>query len=483
MKKNQYETPLYTAILEYSKKKVIPFDVPGHKQGRGNKELVEFLGEKTLSVDVNSMKPLDNIGNPIGVIKESEELMAEAFSSDNSFFLVNGTSAGVQAMIMSVCHQGDKIIIPRNVHKSAINALILSGAHPIYVQPEIDDHIGISLGVSVESYKKAIEENSDAKALFVINPTYYGIVSDLKKILELAKSHGLVTIVDEAHGTHFYFNDNFPDGAMKLGADISSVSLHKTGGSLTQSSVLLSNNGLVDKGTIKTTLNLTQSTSASYLLMTSLDITRKMLATEGKEIFNKVRELSIYARNETNKIEGYYAFGKELIDKNSVYDFDETKLSINTTNIGLTGIEVYDILRDEYNIQVEFGDSNNILAIISVGDTKENIDKLIGALKDISRKYKKEKKAPIKLNFRNPSVIVSPRDAFYSNKKRIKLEDSTGEISGESIMAYPPGIPIVSPGERIDDEMIKYIIHLKEKGSILTGTEDPEIKWIKVLGI
>ncbi|MCT4593128.1 MAG: aminotransferase class I/II-fold pyridoxal phosphate-dependent enzyme [Anaeromicrobium sp.] len=483
MKRNQYETPLYTALLEYSKKNVIPFDVPGHKQGRGNKELVEFLGEKTLKADVNSMKPLDNIGNPIGVIRESEELMAEAFFCDNSFFLVNGTSAGVQAMIMSVCHQGDKIIIPRNVHKSAINGLILSGAHPIYVQPEIHEGIGISLGISVESYKRAIEENPDAKALFVINPTYYGIVSDLEKIISLGKKHGLVTIVDEAHGTHFYFSDDFPNGAMKVGADISSVSLHKTGGSLTQSSVLLSNNGLVDKGTIKTTLNLTQSTSASYLLMTSLDITRKMLATEGKDIFHRVRELSIYGRNEINKIEGYYAFSRELIDDYSVYDFDETKLSINTTNIGLTGIEVYDILRDEYNIQVEFGDSNNILAIISVGDTKENIDELIKGLKDIKRKYKKERKAPMKLNFRTPSVIVSPRDAFYSNKKRVRLEDSVGEISGESIMAYPPGIPIVSPGERIDGEMIEYIMYLKEKGSILTGTEDPEMNWIKVLGV
>lgn len=483
MKNRQYKTPLYTALLEYNEKNVIPFDVPGHKHGRGNSELVEFLGEKTLRVDVNSMKPLDNISNPTGVIKEAEELMADAFGSDNSFFLVNGTSSGVQAMIMSACHQGDKIIIPRNVHKSAINALILSGANPVYVQPGIDDEIGISLGVSVETYKKAILENPDAKALFVINPTYYGIVSNLKEILELADSYGLTTIVDEAHGTHFYFHDGFPNGAMRLGADISAVSLHKTGGSLTQSSVLLSNNGMVDKGTIKTTLNLTQSTSASYLLMSSLDIARKMLATEGKEIFDKVKYLSRYAREEINKIDGYYAFGKELINGDTVFDFDESKLSINTTDIGLPGIEVYDILRDEYNIQVEFGDTNNILCIISVGDNKENIDKLISALKDISSKYKKTKKAIIKMNFRNPSAIVSPRDAFYSHKRRVKLLDSVGEISGESIMAYPPGIPIVTPGEKIDEEMLEYILYLKEKGSMLTGTEDPEMNWVKVLGI
>ncbi|EOD01708.1 aminotransferase class I/II-fold pyridoxal phosphate-dependent enzyme [Caldisalinibacter kiritimatiensis] len=481
---NQNKTPLFDALKEYYKKQVIPFDVPGHKHGKGLKEFAEFVGDKVLEIDVNSMKCLDNISNPIGVIKEAEDLAAEAYWADHAFFIVNGTTAAVQGMIMSVCEPGDKIILPRNAHKSAINGLILSGAEPVYIQPEINYELGIAMGVSLEEVEKAIVRNSDAKAIFIINPTYYGATSDIKEIVKLAHQYGIAVIVDEAHGAHFSFHEELPPEAIELGADMCAVSLHKTGGSLTQSSLLLLKEGLIDPKKVKTVLNLTQTTSASYLLMSSIDVARKMLAVHGDKILTKVLKLSRYAREEINKIDGLYAFGKELIGSPGVFDFDETKLSINVSGLGLTGFEVYDILRDEYNIQMELGDVFNILAIISVGDTKESIDSLIESLKDISKKYKKQKitfnKGPI---LKNPEVIISPRDAFYSRKKVVKLEEAEGEISGESIMAYPPGIPIVTPGERISKEIIDYIKFLKNQHSLLQGTEDPYVENIKVLGV
>ncbi|WP_341534037.1 aminotransferase class I/II-fold pyridoxal phosphate-dependent enzyme [Sporosalibacterium faouarense] len=484
MFKNQNQTPLFDAIKAYHDRSVIPFDVPGHKHGVGLKELGEYLGPKVLEIDVNSMKPLDNISNPVSVIKDAQELMAEAYMCDHAFFLVNGTTSGVQAMIMSVCQPGDKIILPRNAHKSAVNGMILSGALPIYIQPETNDELGIAMGVTLESIEKAIAKNTDAKAIFLINPTYYGAASDIKKIIKLAHRHGIAVLLDEAHGAHLSFHKDLPISGMEVGGDMAAVSLHKTGGSLTQSSALLLNEGFIDKNTVRTTLNLMQTTSASYLLMTSLDIARKMLATEGEKVISKTLGLARYAREEINKIEGLYAFGKELVGEPGVHAFDETKLGVNVSGLGISGFKAYDILRDEYNIQMELGDAYNILGIISVGDTEESIQALIDALKDMSSKYSgKNIKFKKKKVLENPEVIVSPRNAFYARKRFVKLDEAEGEISGESIMAYPPGIPIVTPGERISAEMIEYIKFLKSQNSILTDMEDPTLKNVKVLGV
>lgn len=481
---DQNRAPLFEAMKEYHKRNVVPFDVPGHKHGIGIREMTDYFGKTMLELDVNAMKCLDNICNPIGVIKEAEDLAAKAYGAEHAFFLVNGTTSGVQAMIMSVCEPGDKIILPRNAHKSAVTALILSGAVPIYIQPEVNEDLGIAMGVSVKEIEKTIEEYHDARAIFLINPTYYGATSDLKSIVRIAHENEMAVLVDEAHGAHMKFHDELPIEAIDAGADMCAVSTHKTGGSLTQSSLLLLREGLVDAKTVKTTLNLTQTTSASYLLMGSLDVARKQLATRGKEMLERVLELSRWARDEINKIEGLYAFGKELVGSPGVFNFDETKLGVNVRSLGITGFEAYDILRDEYNIQVELADMYNVLAIVSLGDTKESLTALVEALKDISIKHRENEE--IKLTkgiLKNPEVIVSPRDAYYSRKKIVRLEDAVGEVSGESIMAYPPGIPVVTPGERISKEMIEYVKALKEEKSLLQGTEDPYVEYIKVLGV
>lgn len=481
MKQNHEIMPLIEAIRQYDKRNVVPFDVPGHKHGLGTKELVDFFGENVMRIDVNSMKCLDNIGNPVSVIKQAQELMADAYDAEHAFFLTNGTSSGVQAMIMSACQAGDKVILPRNAHKSAINALILGGITPVYVQPDMNERLGIAMGVTVEKIKEAIALHPDAKAVFLINPTYYGASSDIESIVRLCHSHDMAVLVDEAHGAHLHFHNELPMSAMQAKADMSAVSMHKTGGSLTQSSALLLRGNIIDKDRVKTILNLTTSTSASYLLMASLDGARKILSTRGEQMLTTTLRLSRDARSEINAIEGLYAFASELIDQKGVYAFDETKLSINVTGIGLTGFEVYDLLRDEYNIQMELGDINNVLAIISLGDTKEALLSLVAALKDISIKYRKPgfdcRAKPLK----NPEVVVIPRDAFYMQKKILPLKDSVGEIAGEYIMAYPPGIPILSPGERITKEIIDYIDILKTQKSVLTDNHDPSGEFIKVL--
>lgn len=480
MKLDQSKMPIYEALQQIKRDRLVPFDVPGHKHGKGNPELTEFLGQKCMGVDVNSMKPLDNLCHPVSVIKEAEELAADAFNAAHAFFMVGGTTSSVQSMIMASVKAGEKIIMPRNVHRSAINAMILTGAIPVYVNPEVDKRLGISLGMSVSQVEKAILDNPDAKAILINNPTYYGICSNIKAIVELAHRHNMLALVDEAHGTHFYFSDELPMSAMEAGADMASVSMHKSGGSLTQSSfLLLGPNANADY--VRQVINLTQTTSGSYLLMVSLDMSRKNLALNGQKIFHKVRSLARYAREEINQIGDYYAYCRELINGDSVYDFDVTKLSIFTLDVGLAGIEVYDLLRDEYGIQIEFGDIGNVLAYISVGDSEANIERLVGALSEIRRRFKKDRSGMLDHEYINPEVVISPQQAFYGDKESVALDDSIDRVCSEFVMCYPPGIPILAPGERITKEILDYIKYAKEKGCFMTGPEDMEINKLNVL--
>lgn len=480
MKLYQDQTPLMDALARYRRNRIVPFDVPGHKQGRGNPELQEFLGEKCLSVDVNSMKPLDNLAHPTSVLKEAQALAADAFDAARAFFIVGGTTAAVQAMILTCCKRGDEIILPRNVHISALNALVLCGAVPVYVNPGVNHELGIPLGMTVESVQKAIEAHPNAKAVLVNNPTYYGICSDLRAIAELAHRHGMRLLADEAHGTHFYFGEGLPPAAMRCGADMAAVSMHKTGGSLTQSSLLLVGEG-VDPGYVQQILSLTQSTSASYLLMVSLDISRRNLAVKGRQIFSHVSQLAAYARGEVNRVGGYYAYSTELTGDPAVYAFDTTKLSVYTRGIGLAGIEVYDLLRDEYDMQIEFGDIGNILAIISVGDRELAVERLVSALGEIKRRYARDPSGMFDHEYIAPLVDLPPQEAFYRGKRPVPLRESVGAVSGEFAMCYPPGIPILAPGERITRDIIDYILYAKEKGCLLTGPADPSLQTIQIV--
>ncbi|MGL4791820.1 MAG: aminotransferase class I/II-fold pyridoxal phosphate-dependent enzyme [Anaerotignaceae bacterium] len=478
--KSQTKAPLLEALENLRKNKTVPFDVPGHKRGKGSPELTSFLGEQCLSIDVNSMKPIDNLCHPTGVIAEAEDLAAEAFGAAHAFFMVGGTTSSVQAMVLSSVKKGDKIILPRNVHQSVINSLVLCGAIPVYVNPQTNARLGIALGMELSELETIIKANPEAKAVLVNNPTYYGICSDLRSITALAHSYGMKMLVDEAHGTHFYFGENMPITAMAAGADMASVSMHKSGGSLTQSSILLCGKN-VNPHYVRQIINLTQTTSGSYLLLSSLDISRRNLALNGVEIFNKVQKFATYARDEVNALGDYYAYGKELINNNSVFDFDTTKLSINTLDLGLAGIEVYDILRLEYDIQIEFGDIGNILAYISVGDKNKNIERLISALNEIKRIYKKPKTGMLEIEYINPVVELSPQDAFYAEKQSLPIQQCEGKICCEFVMCYPPGIPILAPGERITKQIINYITYAKEKGCLITGPECIDSSRLNVL--
>ena len=476
---SQERAPVAEALREMQNMRLVPFDVPGHTRGRGNPELTALLGERCVGLDVNSMKCLDNLCHPVVVIREAEQLAAEAFGAAGAFLMVGGTTSAVPSMVLSVVKRGEQIILPRNVHRSVMGALVLCGAVPVYIDPACDDVLGISLGMTLDSVRRAIAEHPAAKAILVNNPTYYGICSNLRAIVEEAHRHGMLCIVDEAHGTHFYFGEDMPVSAMEAGADMAAVSMHKSGGSLTQSSLLLIGPSMCE-GHVRQIINLTQTTSGSYLLLSSLDISRRNLALRGRETFRSVVRMARYARGEINSIGDYYAYGRELVNGDSVYAFDETKLSVHTLNVGLAGIEVYDLLRDEYDIQIEFGDLGNILAYLSIGDRERDIERLVGALSEIRRRYQRSKAGLMRQEYIEPIVDLTPQEAFYAEKISLPLRETEGRICCEFVMCYPPGIPILAPGERVTRKILDYIEYAKAKGCSMTGPEDPAIERLNV---
>jgi arginine/lysine/ornithine decarboxylase len=483
-KLDQNETPLFDALMEYVNRETIPFHVPGHKKGVGmDEEFKNFIGQNPFKIDVTVFKLVDSLHHPTGPIKKAQKLAADAYGADASFFSIHGTSGAIQAMVMSVVSAGDKIIIPRNVHKSITAGIILSGAIPVYMQPALDRKVGIAHGVTPETVEKTLKENPDAKAVLVINPTYYGVATDLKKIADIVHSYDIPLIVDEAHGPHLGFNDKLPMSAMNAGADICAQSTHKIIGALTQCSLLQVRSERVDINRVQQILSLLQTTSPSYILMASLDCSRRQIALNGKELLDKTIELSSYARAEINKIPGFYCFGQEILGNEGVYALDPTKITITCRDLGITGYDLDMILSNKYHIQVELSDLYNVLAVGSFGDTKENIDSLISALKEISEEYfgKGNKKSDFIDVPSIPPQIKIPREAFNSSKVSVALKHSVGMTSGEFLMAYPPGIPVLCPGEQITQEIVDYVQVLKDTGLYVQGTEDPEVEYIKVV--
>ncbi len=478
-------TPFFTKLKEYGMSRVAPFDVPGHKLGRIENDMQKFVGKKMYLLDANSPVGLDHLNYPTGVINEAQTLMAEAMNADKSYFLTNGTTTGLLAMVMSVCKANDKLILPRNVHKSVINGLILSGAMPVFVKPNIDENLGIANDVSFSAVKKTIDENLDAKAIFIINPTYFGVVSDLQQITDYAHQNNMVVMVDEAHGAQFYFSQKLPLSAMEAGADITATSMHKTAGSLTQSSVILTKGNRIDHQRLRATLNMLQSTSPSSLLMASLDVARKTMYFKGKAKLNNILQLSKIARTQLKKIPGITVIDKDYLLEHDCFDADETKLMIKVSDLGLTGFDIYQQMKKEYNIQLELAESHIVLCVLTIGTTKQDLERLVLAFRKLSEKYFKQRdKLPkIEFHYQFPDTYARPRDAYHAPKNLVKLDDAVDEISAESIMIYPPGIPIIIPGEVITENVVRDIKFYKAKGGSLQSDieNDTEIDYVQIV--
>lgn len=481
---SQLETPLFDALLKHRNRHPIQFHIPGHKKGQGmDPAYREFVGDNVLSIDLINIAPLDDLHSPKGAIMEAQQLAAEAFGADHTFFSVQGTSGAIMTMILTVVGPGDKILVPRNVHKSIMSAIVFAGAVPIFIHPEVDSELGISHGISPESVERALNRYPDAKAVLVINPTYFGFVADLKRIVDIVHKREIPVIVDEAHGVHIKFHEDLPLSAMQAGADMAATSVHKLGGSMTGSSILNIREGLVSAKRAQAVFSMLTTTSTSYPLLASLDTARRQLAIHGYDLLDDAIRLAKDTRKRINTIPHLFCVGRERLGSSATYDMDPLKLLISVKDLGITGHEAEEWLRYNANIEVELSDLYNILCIITLGDTKKETNLLINALIRMSKAFDSE--AAIKETNVNipeiPALAMTPRDAFYAQTESIPLSEAEGYICAEFIMVYPPGIPIFIPGEIITQDNIDYIQMNIEAGLPVQGPEDDTLKTIRVI--
>ncbi|QYR24199.1 aminotransferase class I/II-fold pyridoxal phosphate-dependent enzyme [Paenibacillus sp. sptzw28] len=484
MNHNHTRTPLFSALRSHAAQDPVQFHIPGHKKGLGSDpEFRNFIGDNALSIDLINIAPLDDLHQPTGVIEEAQQLAADAFGADYTFFSVQGTSGAIMTMILTVCAPGDKIIVPRNVHKSIMSAIIFAGARPVFISPARDTTLGIDHGITTRSVKRALDRHPDAKAVLVINPTYYGICADLKEIVDLVHSCDIPVLVDEAHGVLIHFHEKLPMSAMQAGADMAATSVHKLGGSMTQSSILNVRKGRINPQRVQTIISMLTTTSTSYILLASLDTSRRHLALHGKDLAVRALALAQSARSLINEIPGLYCIGEEILGGEATFDYDPTKLTIHVRHLGITGYETENWLRDHYNIEVELSDMYNILALVTAGDTQESIDTLIKALRELSASHYQlnEAKELVVRIPEIPQLSLTPRDAFYAETEVVPFKESAGRIIAEFIYVYPPGIPILLPGEVITQPNIDYIVDHVEVGLPVKGPEDRSIQFVKVI--
>ena len=480
---DQQQTPLFSALVTHAKKKPWQFHIPGHKTGKAMDPVFrDFIGEDALSIDLINIGPLDDLMHPTGIIKEAQTLASEAFGADKTYFSVQGTSGAIMAMIMAVVGPGDEILVPRNIHKSVLTAIILSGARPYFLQPEVDHHLGIAHGVRVETVEQGLIDHPKVKAVLLINPTYFGVATDLVSIVKIAHARGVAVLVDEAHGVHTHFHEDLPLSAMQAGCDLAATSVHKLGGSMTQSSVLNVREGIVRARHVHAILSMLTTTSTSYLLLASLDTARRQLAVHGHALLEHAITLANEARAQINEIPGLSCFGKEILQSSATFAFDPLKLTIHVAELGLTGYDVENRLREEYNIEVELSDLYNILCIVSFGDDQTSIHVLVDALRDLASHTQSDaKKKHTVVVPSTPRLAMSPREAFYAKTKVVRLAESVGMTMADMIMVYPPGIPILLPGEVVTQDNIDYIEANLAAGLPVQGPDDPTIQTIRVV--
>ena len=478
------KAPLLDALRKYVQKSDAAFYAPGHKQGQGSShEIRDLLGTKVLIADLPELPELDNLFAPEGVIEEAQRLAAIAFGADQTWFLVNGSTCGIMAAILATCGAGDKIILPRNIHQSAIAGLILSGAMPVFVNPEYDPQSGLAHNVTPEAVEQALRENPDTKAVMMLHPTYQGICSDLKAIADLVHQFNLPLLVDEAHGAHFAFHDDLPPSAMKVGADLTIQSTHKTLSAMTQASMLHLQGDRICRQRISKALQLVQSTSPSYLLLASLDAARQQMATQGAELMSQTIALATTAITKISEMTNLSILPSTI--QPGAQHFDQTRLTINVSQLGITGFEADEILHEQLGVTCELPLLQHLTFIISLGNTAEDIHKLIEACTTLSQSFVKDHSSLIIDQQFSTSYqpAISPREAYFATTETIRIEEAGDRLCGELICPYPPGIPLLMPGEVITANAINYLRQILAAGGTITGCNDPSLQTIQILRI
>lgn len=496
----QQEAPLFQAIVEYGAAGILPLHTPGHKLGAGaSPRLKAALGQRALKLDAS-----DEVWAPEhhhdmdAVRREAEVLLAAAYGSDNSFFLVNGSSQGIQAAFLAlrqIAGDSGPVLIPRSSHISALQGLLLSGLNPLFLPPRFDPEWGILIPPSAAGVVRRVTGGT-AKGVFVTRPDYFGLSIDLAAVVHAAHSVNLPVIVDEAHGPHLGFHQGLPESALHHGADIVVQSPHKLLGALTGGAYLHCQGDLIPSGVVADGLSLLTSTSPSHLLLASLDEARRQMAVEGRALMDQTLRLAYWTREQIKELDGFRCLDKPKALELAP-EFDPTKLLINVSDLGLTGPEAEELLRTHCGVQVELSTASCVLALVTIGDTPQSMKRFLSALKDLRelavrrRKSDYDSRSRQRLWTRRMSVLMdwpdqkptgyTPREAFWSSKRPVPWDSAVGEVAAEWVIPYPPGVPLLIPGEEITREVVDYLWQLKSVGVTVRGMQDPEGLRVRVV--
>ena len=494
--KDQSATPLVDALRRCALRQNAAFYTPGHKRGqRLTAYQHQLFGSKAFRADLPELPELDNLFAPEGVILQAQQLAAAAFGAEQTHFLSNGSTCGIEAAILATCGPGDKIILPRNAHVSAISGLILSGAIPIYISPTYSSTWEIPLQVTPERVREALERHSDAKAVLIVSPTYEGVCSNLSAIAQITHSFNCPLIVDEAHGAHFAFHAELPTSALSAGADITIQSIHKTLSAFTQAAMLHMQGDRIDRNKLSKSLQLTQSTSPSYLLLGSLDAARHQMATEGKTLMDRTLKLADEAAYRLSQLPVLKVLQPHA-DSGNIEEIsgDRTRLTVDVSGLNLIGFAADEILHTQYQVTAELPSLSALTFIISIGNTQADIDRLIHGFKQLCQSYQPPSAAPCESihqkqsfeftddNTSQPTTtVLTPREAFFAKSRSVSAAQSIGCTSAETICPYPPGIPAILPGEKITAEAIAALKSTLQAGGIVTGCNDPTLDSILIV--
>ena len=484
-------------MCAYGEAGALAFHTPGHKQGLGAHALLrELVTEAGLREEVSLMEELDDLHEPTGCIEEAQDLAAALYGADAAFFAVNGTTGAIHAMLVAALSPGDAVLVPRNVHRSVFGGLVLADARPVYIEPIVDEALGIAHGLSTEAVREACRLHPEAKALLLVSPTYYGVASDVRAIAEIVHEAGMALLVDEAHGAHLAFSDDLPESAIAAGADLVAQSTHKLLGAMTQASLLLLREGRIEKERVQRAMSLLTSTSPNYLLLASLDIARLQMAEVGAAHLARAVGLARKLRREVNATPGLFSFGEERMGGAGAFALDPLKLTVTVTGLGLTGAEAAHILRHEHKIEAELFDAQNVLFLLTYADTEESAGRLLAALRSLAQRRTaqaataaaaaiavpdgRKAQAAVRLPAA-PPVAIPPREAFYRRSVPCRLREAAGRIAAETIAFYPPGLPVICTGEVFTAEVCRYIEAMAAAGLKVTGAADASLRTLRVV--
>ncbi len=479
---SQMATPLLDALRLCAQSSNAAFYTPGHKRGQGTPGILsDLFGAEVWRSDLPELPELDNLFAPQSAIKAAQDLAAEAFGAEQTWFLVNGSTCGVSASILAVCEPGDKIILPRNVHQSVISGLVLSGAVPVFVTPEYDADRQIAHSVTPEAVEEALKQHPDSKAVMIVYPTYYGVCGNVRAIANLVHSYNIPLLVDEAHGAHFAFHPDLPDSALSAGADLTVQSIHKTLSAMTQAAMLHGQGNRIDRDRVSKALQLIQSTSPSYLLLASLDAARQQMATQGAALMEQTLRLADQARSRINKIPNLSTLNPEQTP--GCWAVDRTRLTVTVSELGIDGFTADEMLHQTLGVTAELPSLQHLTFIISLGNTQADIDRLVQAFTTLAKEPRDlESPQPRRSNSGlTPKWLLTPRQAFFAPSETLSITQAVDRISAELVCPYPPGIPVLLPGEQITEDAIANLQQILAAGGMISGCADSTLETLRVV--